>query len=1402
MTTLVTLKVGSATSGRDYATIAAAWAAIPANLVTADVSYVIELYNDSEFIQNSQISLPNKITDASHTITIRPAAGQGYANNPNSLTNALRYNPANGVAFRGTLNGVVMFNAVNAYLTIEGLQIDCGGTGVCGAFGVGNANATVQNNLIEYSGTDARTDPTVITSFANQVATGTFRNNQIVLKSANSHGVRLWSDNSPALCENNTIHRLPGLARGGFGFYSGYGSYYASKVMRNCAVFGADLTMFPQYGTYDHCASDGSFTTNGTGHLKNLLVTDVFVDPTYDLRLKAGSPLIDTGAAPGNTNLSTISGNRQMGTSADIGAWEYPQALAAPTGKITKITVAGNQVTVEGTYTGLIDSARVSLLAAAGVIGNNAVSQIDVPATFGSGIFSAVLTGCKVGKYTVAGFVANAAYNTQTINDVGGCEIVGGRALSVVQDPISGQVYTLHGTCANADSGTLVIPALTANPNGAIAQSLDLTINKLVTPNTFTASVYLGPGNYDAGILTFTNADGTSLPQAGASAVTILGITGYPQSPVTDPVPIATITGVTVSPSTATGAATFAAVVNGDNNPSQGVRWTTTAGTITSAGVFTPPAPTDVIQTVTIKAASLIDSTKFGTATVTIAALVVVIPDPEPQQPTVTGVTLASFSSVLQGGAQYNLTAFVQGTNNPSQAVTWVTTLGNITAGGVLTAPVATSAVQQGSITATSVADPTKSATITFSVAAQVVTNPLPDPQPTTGEGTLVEFHFITPENIPIANSRFEVQLKAADFTNQVDGVMMPRLIEGMTDANGKQILELVSCDTPYYAIMEDPVSEAGLVYLFYVPDVDQPTVVRLQDIVVDSISTTVPVDQAILAQILEAKGQVLAAKAAIDAKFDALAGPNGSTLVGHRTGTVATALDTLASSGGGGGSGGSGVMGEVIIQNTTQAQLDRIDGTLGNLFLVKLDANLTLPPVKNPVPGTTYSFLFQQDISGGRTITLDKKYRFQNNAAPVFSTSPNMISYMDGVYSSIGFFFCHADVGTYTVSGLVRIGLATYETMAAGYTALQDGQTLYVTRDGQMGEVIAALTKPGTYTIAGAPELGSIPKLHMDKTIRAAWGKGLLNIEAGNVTIRDLWFDGAVNDVDETISGVRYNGGVQKLVMQRVKTTNCNNGQLCGVVQPADTAPVGQFNIEHIDCVFDGNGIAYQTAEKGQTHNIYLNHGARYHGLRNQYINAVEGHDFKTRANFVLLDRCHLEGAMNSRELDVPNGGVIHVVNTIIRKKPGTTQGNMIGIGQEGNLQAEQEYIFRNCVLDNSQGGNFSETWVIQAGGGTAVVKFVDCVFIGSAKCVMVTPFELYYTRGGTIGPEGWDQTVRGITPKKGTTDSMAGNTIFPDAQQPQPQTVDVDPTLVAFPATGSTATPSVRTDLDQVPH
>ena len=89
-----------------------------------------------------------------------------------------------------------------------------------------------------------------------------------------------------------------------------------------------------------------------------------------------------------------------------------------------------------------------------------------------------------------------------------------------------------------------------------------------------------------------------------------------------------TVTGVTVTPETATvapgGTETVTATVNGTNNPSQAVTWSTVetgkkAGTTISTTGLLTVANNETLTSLTVKATSNADNTKSGMATVTLS---------------------------------------------------------------------------------------------------------------------------------------------------------------------------------------------------------------------------------------------------------------------------------------------------------------------------------------------------------------------------------------------------------------------------------------------------------------------------------------------------------------------------------------------------------------------------------------------------------------------------------------------------------------------------------------------------------------------------------------------------------------------------------------------------------------
>jgi hypothetical protein len=160
---------------------------------------------------------------------------------------------------------------------------------------------------------------------------------------------------------------------------------------------------------------------------------------------------------------------------------------------------------------------------------------------------------------------------------------------------------------------------------------------------------------------------------------------------------------VTVAPATATvlsgGQQTFTASVTGSSNTS--VTWTATGGTISAGGVFTAGATPGSF---TVTATSVADSSKSGTAAVTVQAA------PSVQ------ISVSPTSVTLQPGQTRQFSATVTGSSNT--AVTWTATGGTVSSGGLFTAGTTTGS--NFIVTATSAADSTKTA------SASVIIQPAP----------------------------------------------------------------------------------------------------------------------------------------------------------------------------------------------------------------------------------------------------------------------------------------------------------------------------------------------------------------------------------------------------------------------------------------------------------------------------------------------------------------------------------------------------------------------------------------------------------------------------------------------------------------------------------------------------
>jgi len=139
----------------------------------------------------------------------------------------------------------------------------------------------------------------------------------------------------------------------------------------------------------------------------------------------------------------------------------------------------------------------------------------------------------------------------------------------------------------------------------------------------------------------------------------------------------------------------------------------TTVGTISASGVFSAPPILPVPPSVIVQATSVADPTKMAIATITISSDI--------------GVTIAPAAAIIELGAQQALQASITSAGKPSSSVTWMvsgggcsgTACGTVTSAGLFTAPQILPLPQTVAVTATSVADPSKSASAIITVASR-----------------------------------------------------------------------------------------------------------------------------------------------------------------------------------------------------------------------------------------------------------------------------------------------------------------------------------------------------------------------------------------------------------------------------------------------------------------------------------------------------------------------------------------------------------------------------------------------------------------------------------------------------------------------------------------------------------
>lgn len=331
-TVTATPSAGSGSTLRAFPSVGPFAAGAPASLVAKDWIWQGELYKEGPGPNGEWNSASTgqfyATTDATRYHVLRAASGQSFYDNANRLSNALRYNPANGVA---ASNGVDTVNGNNTLVYFDKLQLK---VGTLKNFGGGTFNfsncifeatlihqgVNVYNSLFVYKTATSAIDD----YFASSPQNASFINNTFV-----------------CLAAGNTNYAFPLTS-----------NYASGNIFRNCAVYGfGGLVKSTEIGkinaaqsTYN--VSDNTFLWTATGNIGSTTFANQFQNITSgseDLRVKFGANLINAGIRDQTytNDLDIVGSARSIAAPPNgptVGAWEFTTTIytfARPSSDVT-----------------------------------------------------------------------------------------------------------------------------------------------------------------------------------------------------------------------------------------------------------------------------------------------------------------------------------------------------------------------------------------------------------------------------------------------------------------------------------------------------------------------------------------------------------------------------------------------------------------------------------------------------------------------------------------------------------------------------------------------------------------------------------------------------------------------------------------------------------------------------------------------------------------------------------------------------------------------------------------------------------------------------------------------------------------------------------------------------------
>lgn len=254
---------------------------------------------------------------------------------------------------------------------------------------------------------------------------------------------------------------------------------------------------------------------------------------------------------------------------------------------------------------------------------------------------------------------------------------------------------------------------------------------------------------------------------------------------------------------------------------------------------------------------------------------------------------------------------------------------------------------------------------------------------------------------------------------------------------------------------------------------------------------------------------------------------------------------------------------------------------------------------------------------------------------------------------------------------------------LADALRAAADGDTVVLLPGTYRGEV-AVLTQK-RLTVRG---IGATPPLLLADG-RIAEGKAMLVVRDGDVEIENLEFRGA-RAADGNGAGIRFERG--RLRLRRCRFIDNENGVLAANFDDSRLA------IE--DCEF----AAAPHREGALHHLLYVGRIAQLSLRGSRFHRGFEGHLIKSRAHANRIEYNLIydgPGGQASYEIDLPEGGIAHLVGNVVGQSDGTQNPVLIAFGAEarGDRRSRLYLVHNTLVNDKLPAAWFLRVWADKLG-------------------------------------------------------------------------------------------------------